>query len=678
MGTAREQYFRSLADEMALLLNGSGGATALSLMQRFGLLAAQEENGFGAFKSHPGMIGIWEAGPQEHRRSEARRPEWGRWADIEEIPAKGERKRVVLLGESVARGYFYDPELTPAQILESALAAALEQPVEVVDLAKVDLLAPELISLSSAALALEPDALVLFAGNNWFVNNEKDRCLEAAVLRERGVPGLKELREQCLSDMVKSSLQQHFVELSTRVPLILVIPEFNLADWRLDAEADAPWLPHGRNRRWLECREAARSAFAAGCFGKAQSLALEMVELDGGTAASGWTILADCARSTGDFVAARSYLETARDSQTWNNTPQTPRALSVAQNILRSCALDGRIAVVDLPRCFADWQQGELPGSRLFLDYCHLTSQGIRVAMAATALKLTLLLDADRSLPDLDQLVEAIPRPSDRLEAAAHFAAAIHCAHWGQQAPVVSFRCREAAQRSPEVALAMREYLDLQIRRTPTWACAAAERLAALSTPALQRYVLNYSQTKLFDPVLLPAIADALEQAGLPSLELLEGLRKNERSLSDRPINLLDPYHRSSWADRDWLGWPSHFCRAYTRTSRYPWVCRTPRRVVFELTCRRADATGPDACHLVVNGAPVAQFSLTPEWSTYRFSAPADLVRGGVNWLEIHWPSDFSGGERSVENIAFDHEHGRPVPLLPVFAEIFSLNAARF
>jgi hypothetical protein len=67
--------------------------------------------------------------------------------------------------------------------------------------------------------------------------------------------------------------------------------------------------------------------------------------------------------------------------------------------------------------------------------------------------------------------------------------------------------------------------------------------------------------------------------------------------------------------------------------------------------------------------------SRPPEWSTFRFSVAADLVRSGVNGLEILWPSELADGREEIEQIACDLEHGRPIALLPVFAEIFSLTA---
>ncbi len=305
MSASQDHLLRMLAEEMARLLSGSGGATAVLLMERFGMLAPSEKT---TPAVRPGFVGIWEAGPQGYERSAALRKQWRYWAQVQSIPLKGKRKRVLLLGESVARGFLYDPEFNPAQALEAALTIALGQPIEVVDLAKTDILLPQLLDLVGVAPALEPDALVCFAGNNWLMHDKRDRYLEATALREQGALGLKELRERRLAASV-DTLRQQFTQLSTRLPIVLVIPETNLVDWRLDAQADAPWLPPGRNRRWLECRVAARSAIAAGHFDAAAALAREMVELDGDTAASGWTLLADCARATGNLAAARTYLE---------------------------------------------------------------------------------------------------------------------------------------------------------------------------------------------------------------------------------------------------------------------------------------------------------------------------------------------------------------------------------
>jgi hypothetical protein len=674
MPTPENALLKSLSDEIAQRLTGAAGADAVLLMERLQLLSTPDK---APRVARPGTIGIWEAGPQGgYERSAARRHEWDLWADVPSIPPKGERRRIALVGESVARGYLYGPEFTPAQALEASSTAALGEPVEVIDLAKTNLNDQQLTELIAGVPILEPDALVVFAGNNWGAMDKRYRHLAATALRERGALGLKEMREERLIAFV-DTLREQLTRLSASLPVVLVIPEINLGDWRLDSVADAPWLAPGHNRRWLECRAAGRSAFAAGRLDEAAALGREMVELDESTAASGWTLLADCARARGDQRMARSCLERASDAHRLEYTYQTPRTLTAVQRDLRASALPGRISVVDLPDCFAAWLGGTIPDRRLFLDYCHLTAEGIRIAMAATALEIAALLTAGRSHPELTRLVEASPPPSERVEAAAHFAAAIHAAHWGQTGPFVSYLCHEATRRSSEIAQAMRLYLEVQARRAPSWACAATERLAELVPAFLRDYIIL--QPKLFDPVLLPAIAEALEDNGIPSAAFLDELRQEERSLSGRPSDLLDPYYRASWADLDWLESPTHFRfrRAYAPISRYPWVSRASREVTFELTCRRGDASGPAEFQVLVNGAPVAHLSFGPEWSTQRFHAPADLVRLGANWLEIHWPLDLSKGAEAIEHIARELEHDRVVPLQPVFAELSSLRAVQ-
>src|SRR4051794_37784967 len=55
-------------------------------------------------------------------------------------------------------------------------------------------------------------------------------------------------------------------------------------------------------------------------------------------------------------------------------------------------------------------------------------------------------------------------------------------------------------------------------------------------------------------------------------------------------------------------------------------------------------------CEVRINGTCVTRLPLTNEWSTFRFSAPCDLVRSGVNWLEIDWPLDLPSGEEEIEH----------------------------
>src|SRR5688572_7482424 len=106
------------------------------------------------------------------------RPDPGRlgddWSPRKTLAAKTAPlpRRVCLIGESTAAGFFYAPHLTPAKVLEDQLLQIKGTGAyEVIDLTKVDMpadgTAHDLVRVTVAALQLDPDVLVIFAGNNW-------------------------------------------------------------------------------------------------------------------------------------------------------------------------------------------------------------------------------------------------------------------------------------------------------------------------------------------------------------------------------------------------------------------------------------------------------------------------------------------------------------------------------
>lgn len=673
-----DKVLRQMASELAEALRERGAA---ALMQRLGLLATPPAGAPASSPLRPGAIGIWEPqGDGTYARSEALRSHWPYWADLPAIPAKGERKRVLLVGESVAYGFFYAPEFTPARVLEPLVSTALGTAVEVIDLSRAGILRAELAALLERVPALEPDLLVVFAGNNWLPvepapAHTLESSLEAAVLREQGVGAFKELREKKLFEQVTEGLGRQLEELSAAVPAVLLVPAFNLADWRLDPEVDAPWLSEGGNRRWLECRAAAREALAAGDLERTRALAQEMLDLDRGTAGSGWVLLAECERRSGGLAEARRCLEKARDARIWDNNLEATKTHGSIQEALRRCGSRGRITVVDLPEVLAGWQDGAPPDRRFFLDLCHMTSEGIRIAMASAAREAARQLGGE-ALPALADLVSRAPGPSPRVEAEARFTAGVFNAHFGQTGPQMSFFLREAARLSPEVAGILWESLDLQVRRAPFWTRTAAARISqALRTAQLRDRILSPGRD-FFHAELLAAIADVLEAEGRPARAFLDGLRRAERSLTEAPLDLLSPYNAESMADRNATWSDTHsFHRAYSPVSRFPWVCREPAGVAFALTCRRTTETAAP-CEIRVNGTPMEEIAPGPGWTVFRFTAPSGVVQAGVNWLEIRWSLDLPPAEEQIAQAAGDLENGRPYTLVPVFAEIHSLTAA--
>ena len=684
----RESILEALAAEMAAALERDGGASAVSLMQHFGALPMPGAGGAQRPpQQRPGAIGVWEPrGPEApgfYDRSPARREEWHLWADIPTLAPKGEGKRVVLLGESAAYGFFYAPAYTPAKVLASLLGGAAGGAVEVLDLARSSI-GTELAEVAAGALALRPDAYVIFAGNNWWnaplpPPNSLERSLGALALRAGGVKGYKELREQQLALGIAAPVREQLRRLAAAVPIVLVVPEFNLGDWRLDVEQDAPWLPGDGNRRWLELREAARGALAAGEAGRARELARQMMALDGGTAAAGWAILAAAERALGDLAAARAGLERARDAHVWQFNRTLPRVHAIVQEALRGAAVPGRVAVVDLPRLFADHKGGELPDRELFLDFCHLSSAGIRLAMAAVARELSPLLYGVGAAPAAaaGELAAGAPEPTPRIEAEARFAAAIFNAQTGGASEVVSYFCRDALRRSPDIAATMGDFLESQAQRLPFWASPEVARAcSAVSTVQLQNLLLPGMRRRLGSPILLPAIAAALEGEGRPARSRLDELLGAEQGVGDEPRDLIADWGGATYQDEDWLFEEAHFVQAHAPASRFPWVSRAAEPVAFELTCRRT-AKGSGACQVLADGAPLGEIAPGTCWETFRLHLPADGAAPGLHWLEIRWSLDLPPADEAIERAAADLEAARPFSLRPVFGEVHTLRARR-
>lgn len=468
---------RTLTRRLAELLASEEGTLALSHLQQLALLAGPRAEP--ALLDTGLMIGIWapeirDDGTVEFVRSRAHAHEWRYWADVERIPSR-QGPRVVLLGESVARGYLFDPSVTPATVLSTRLGGT----VEVVDLARTDLSMDGLRALLDGVPALEPDAVVLFAGNNWYnlVFELDDLHRLAEALRREGYAGCRRVFiDQILTARCRSVLNA-LAECAGEFtfPVVVVVPEFNLLDWRGEPSVVAPVLPGDANVRWLEARRRAEAALQHEQLEDAARFALELVALDGGTSSVGPSLLA-AARPE----EARAWLERARDASVGILIAHSPRCPAAVQALLREESAEHGFHVVDLPRLFEAELGGRLPGRELFLDYCHLTLRGMGIAMTAVAERLGPLLGAGVQ----DRATLNVPPEQ---EGTAHFLAAIHNAHYGQSEEILHHHCSRAATLSRSASDQMRWYIDCASRWPEPWLCESFARVC--ESPIVRRYL---------------------------------------------------------------------------------------------------------------------------------------------------------------------------------------------
>ena len=677
---ALPEHLKPLCKEWAQALVSSNGAAVARHLAR--MLDAGTRQDAPGRRQPPvdGRVGIWQrAQGGAFTRNPGLRQRWPYWANVSRIPPKGTKKRVVLLGESVARGFPYDPLFNVAKALELMLNTTGDG-IELVDLACTSQTLPELLQILREFVELSPDVLVIFAGNNWGSTGTDHGALDgahrSALLSQHGVIGLRRLYEANIEQHVRN-LVAEIGELRerTNIPVVFVIPEFNLLDW-CDARPLAPHLPARQNVEWRQQREIAQAALARGDIAQLSRASEQMIVLDGGTTAWSFRMAAEACLRSKDFDGARERLEQSRDAEIWDHFPHAPRCYGVVQRVLREALHACSIPTVDLPKLFADCFPGELPGRRLFVDYCHLSVEGIRYCCAFIAAELAPLLS--RGTASAAHFLGARLRVNPQVEAQAHFAAAIHNAHWGYDCDeIVEHHCQRALEQDPAIADQMRRYIDLMTRKAPGWMCSSTAALAyASANPAMARYVIGMlpQQPRVLDEALLSTLARLTNF----TTELAK-LRIAEHGRRETTTNLLDSLHSlHSLSQREafWLmpgtrsSAPDYY-RAFGDSSDFYLFEDIPADCVFRLTVRLPDQS-IGAITIEINGTALAHVSLDRAWTEVCIDVPAHGLRRGSNTITIKWPPPLLTYETVMA--AASATRSAAIELFPIFGEIHTFT----
>jgi hypothetical protein len=607
--------------------------------------------------------------------------------------------RICLLGESVAAGYLYAPHLTPARVLADHLRSIAGSDVyEVIDLARTNETLGSLAATAEAAMQLEPDLLILFTGNNWGLLETPEispyapavaaRQRYAAALREGGLLGPARLARERLAEIAAGALERVARAAGDRTRVLLLVPEVNLADW--ETLQPVPWLPGDGAARWHALYAAAQAHLAAGDFAAAESVAWQMVELDGGACPTPFRLLARGLAARDNLAEARDAAVSEVDSVHYPLLAflGAPQATTPARRTQELAAARHGFSAVDLRAVFAEHTRSPLPGRRLFLDYCHLTVEGIHVAMAAAAAEtLRLLPPPNRGLaPDWRDLARDLPLPvvPPEADAVAKLGAAVHTAHrllaTSPKGPLLQHWLREALAASPSAAATL---LDLAATRAaaplPAVATAAQKRQLASPCPLLLQHGWRWDH---LDAEVIEAIASVLDPPGRGEVErrLLAAHSAADRAELSRAPYLWEPlarFYPEAMAVRDLSG------RAAFRT---PWpessfclLASGEEDLTFDLTLRLPPIPGIEPGRtgqvlLDLGGRPAGTLAVTGRWSRASLRVRRDHLRPGLNRLTLRWPPPPPDGDRALEAAIRRLEEGIEADLHPVFGEVFSLK----
>jgi hypothetical protein len=659
---------KSMADRLAELLDSEIGSSAIPLMQQL-LIASRESVVQDKVPASQNVgaepIGIWqfeENGTESgFRRLESSAAYWRFWADIDFIPLRKSGRRVLLFGESVARGYFYDPYYTPADVLNRMLASTGTSAGswEVVDLARVGIGLLDLQRLMRAGLQLSPDAIVVFAGNNWFhgladirLHDAVSSAAVASLLRSGGdLNGVRALIERDARAAVRNLLRECN---GLSIPVFVIMPEFNLADWAcVSRQRKVPWLAGGRSSDWLVARESAEIALERRDFNSAAEFANQMIHADGGLGGAGFDILGRCKMAASKIEEARTLFERARDAAILDPYA-SPRIYSLTQEVMRTECQRNNVELLDLPCLYKEQFPNCLPDRRLFLDYSHLTAEGIAIAMAASAAQILNRFGGDKI--EWRSLLPFAPQVPGPVIGDAHLLAAVHNSHFGQDLEICFYHGLEALKHNPSLAKVMEDMLDAKMRNVPNRICASFERICNASKA---RNIYLISQT--------PA-TNLMHERDIR--ETVDELLIAEHAVGEGPTDLLESRF-SLTSYNPLLREAAYYCALDVRSMFYLILKEIVAiEAVFTYRVPYLRDNGRDLVEFVVNGVRVDNLHAGTKWRTHVFHLPANLFQRGRNLITIVWPTSLVDGDAIILHQAARVEMGLRANFYPDFGEI--------
>jgi hypothetical protein len=685
---------KALCDALAEALATPEGLRTARLLQAAGLLGNPQDSPPRSLPRPPEPISIWQ--PREiDGEAVWVRPEPLPLGDhYAATPVLRRKKsplplRVAFFGESVAAGYLYAPHLTPARVLEEQLRAiGGAENFEVIDLARTNETLGGLAETVRTSLQIQPDMLVLFAGNNWnlletpevspYAPSVAARQRYGLALRERGIAGPAKQADERLQETAEAALGTIAqIARAIGIPVVVVIPEVNLLDW--ENRQPPVWLEGDGIARWHVLYAEAVVKLDRSDFRGTLETVQALRDLDGGACPSTWRLLARAHLGLENVEEARRACLAEVDSTRYATLAflGAPQATTAARELLWDLSRRHNFFPVDLRTAFAE-HTGSLPDRRLFLDYCHLTLEGIQVAMAAVAaevLNLSGMLEED---VDWKGLLPRLPAPAipPEAEAVARFGAAVHTAHrllpTGSKRPILEHWCRAALEASPGIEAAMLDLLAVRCAPCPAVLTAAQQR----NFDSPYRLLLQHGwRWDHLDADLIEALRAVLPAA----METIDRLLLKHHAIRDEGTELLDPIYLWEPLERFYPEVMDFEDLSRRATLRAPWpetsfclICDGERDVKIEATLRLPAA---GSIGVFVNDRQTGMIEAAERWTRAKLRIDHKNLCSGLNRLALRWPLPTADGSAALREAVGRLEVGIAADLHPVFGEIFSLLA---
>jgi len=331
--------------------------------------------------------------------------------------------RIFCLGGSAAYGYpFGAPVAFSRWVAEGCRRLWPDRRFEVINAAGMSYGSYRIRALIAEILDYDPDLIVIYSGHNEFI--EKDFYIQSRASRLVGLRGwlsrfhLYNLLKRVLLPAAGRGAAQTFDEFGLHVtrrenlgwtveerqivlakyaqninaiaqrladehvPLLLLVPAPNLADWRPEHSLVAPGLSETAMAAWsaayargMQLQREDSLAAAVDCYERALAVDARYAELH--------YRLGQCLERLGRHAEARAAYEDALDRD------EVPIRIQTRQRVdLRAIAAHGQPLFADAWQALSALAPHGLLGSELFWDYCHPNVRGHQqvAALACSAL----------------------------------------------------------------------------------------------------------------------------------------------------------------------------------------------------------------------------------------------------------------------------------------------------
>ncbi|OCQ50866.1 hypothetical protein Ppb6_03964 [Photorhabdus australis subsp. thailandensis] len=605
-------------------------------------------------------------------------------------------KRVCLVGESVALGMLFSPHTTPAKTLSHLLNQHTDIEWEVIDLAKSCMNAGGLLETCQASLQLQPDYVVILAGNNWFsdVLFEHNPPLErrrnyANVLANSGHNGIAVEYKEKLEKNAEILINRiDVISKESGTEFIFALPAANYADW--ERKTPLHWLGNGKTAEWYELYRRASQAIISGQYIKALELGLIMIGIDGGTAATSNRIVANSLIALNRAEEAKPYLDAecsyALMYDLVTSFPNTP-------SFVKECILQQSVGVkiINLEYYFFKYLGTSLLDDSLFVDYCHMTPEGFKVAMSSVA---EWLINHGKDKSDVNW--EVMARENIDLNvssydlAVSYFYTALYNSHINRPIDEAAERGRvvklfdKAVQYSAEILDVMELYIKAR----------SCEKGAGFSLSRAGQKLLELVNSPLDFPVAqtspgadaqtIDAICEILNKYGRHGHVLKEYYQKSYIDQLKYGVDLTEPQYieRASAVIRVSVDPEVNtrrsvpYFKSWWPTSSFTLITTGNRDLNMAVTSRVKKYIEKSKVRILINGELLEEMEPSSEWSHRQLIVPGSLTKPGFNTVTLEWPKLAQDEEEEMLNISSRYNKGLKTEIFPVFGELFSLKVS--